>query len=73
MDNSASLLTGPRPGILDKSYLMGVGSYGEEVIEIGDNLTLIDGVLSATSGSGGSGASGSGINFLQSTLTEPDV
>lgn len=67
-----SLLVGPAPGVLDKSYLMGVGPDGEEVIEIGDNLTLIDGVLSATSGSGGSGASG-GVNFLQATLDEPDV
>lgn len=68
-----SLLVGPAPGVLDKSYLMGVGPDGEEVIEIGDNLTLIDGVLSATSGSGGSGASGGGVNFLQATLDEPDV
>lgn len=64
-----SLLVGPAPGVLDKSYLMGVGPDGEEVIEIGDNLTLIDGVLSATSGSGSS----SGVNFLQATLDEPDV
>lgn len=63
-----SLLVGPAPGVLDKSYLMGVGPDGEEVIEIGDNLTLIDGVLSATSGS-----DSSGVNFLQATLDEPNV
>ena len=64
VDNSSFLLTAPLPDTLDKSYLIGVGTYGEEVIEIGDNLTLVDGVLSATSG---------GVNFLQATLDEPDV
>lgn len=77
MDNSSSLLTAPLPDTLDKSYLIGVGTYGEEVIEIGDNLTLIDGVLSATSGSGGSsggssGVSGNGVNLLQATIEQAD-
>lgn len=70
MDNSSFLLTAPLPGTLDKSYLIGVGTDGEEVIEIGDNLTLVDGVLSATSGSGSSGSGSSGVNFLQATLDE---
>ena len=88
MDNSSSLLTAPLPDTLDKSYLIGVGTYGEEVIEIGDNLTLINGKLSATGGGssggtssggssggsgGSSGTSGGGVNFLQATLDEPDV
>ena len=81
MDNSSSLLTAPLPGTLDKSYLIGVGTYGEEVIEIGDNLTLIDGVLSATSGNGSSsggssggssGASSNGVNLLQATIERAD-
>lgn len=64
MDRSRSLLVAPRPGILDESYLLGAGPDGEEVIEIGDNLTLANGKLSAT---------GRGVNFLQATLDEPDV
>ena len=74
MDNSSSLLTAPLPDTLDKLYLIGVGPYGEKGIEIGDNLTLVDGVLSATSGSGSSGSGSSGgVNFLQATLDKPDV
>lgn len=75
MDRSAFLLTGPLPGILDKSYLIGVGPNGEEAIEIGNNLTLVDGVLSATSGGssgGSSGASGSSVNLLQATINDFD-
>lgn len=67
-----SLLVGPVPGVLDKSYLVGFGPDGEEVIEIGNNLTLIDGVLSATGGSGSSGASGSDVNLLQATIERAD-
>ena len=72
IDRSASLLVGPMPGDLDKSYLIGVGPDGEEAIGIGDNLTLVDGVLSATSGSGSSGASGNGVNLLQATIERDD-
>ena len=64
MDASKSLLTGPLPGTLTKSELVGIGPDGQEPIEIGDNLTLVDGVLSATGG---------GVNFLQATLDEPNV
>lgn len=60
------------PGILDESYLIGVGPDGEDVIRIGDNLTLVDHVLSATGGSGSSGTSGSGVNLLQATIERAD-
>lgn len=63
-----SLLVGPAPGVLDKSYLMGVGPDGEEAIEIGDNLTLIDGVLSAT-GDGSGGNVSSRLNLMNDDLT----
>lgn len=63
-----SLLIGPAPGVLDKSYLMGVGPNGEEAIEIGDNLTLVDGVLSATGGGSGGNVS-SRLNLMNDDLT----
>lgn len=77
MDNSSSLLIGPRPGILDKSELVGIGPNGQERIEIGNNLTLVDGVLSATSdgssgGSSGGTSGGGGVNFLQATVNDFD-
>ena len=44
-----------KPAGLTKTKLVGVGTNGQENIEIGDNLTLANGKLSATGG-GGSGA-----------------
>ena len=41
------------PTGLTKTKLVGVGSNGQENIEIGDNLTLTNGKLSATGGSSG--------------------
>lgn len=55
MDASKSLLTGPLPETLTKSELVGIGPNGQERIKIGDNLTLINGKLSATGGGGGGG------------------
>ena len=49
-----------KPAGLTKTKLVGVGANGQENIEIGDNLTLANGKLSA-SGGGGS----SDINVLQ--------
>lgn len=49
-----------KPAGLTKTELVGVGTNGQENIEIGDNLTLANGKLSA-SGGGGS----SDINVLQ--------
>lgn len=40
-----------RPTGLTKTKLVGVGTSGQENIEIGDNLTLIDGKLAAAGGS----------------------
>ena len=40
-----------KPAGLTKTKLVGVGSNGQENIEIGDNLTLANGKLSATGGS----------------------
>lgn len=42
-----------KPSGLTKTELVGVGANGQENIEIGDNLTLANGKLSATGGSGG--------------------
>lgn len=42
-----------KPAGLTKTKLVGVGTNGQENIEIGDNLTLANGKLSATGGSGG--------------------
>lgn len=41
-----------KPAGLTKTKLVGVGSNGQENIEIGDNLTLANGKLSATGGGG---------------------
>ena len=42
-----------KPTGLSKTKLVGVGVNGQENIEIGDNLTLANGKLSATGGGGG--------------------
>ena len=42
-----------KPTGLTKTKLVGVGVNGQENIEIGDNLTLANGKLSATGGGGG--------------------
>ena len=44
-----------KPAGLTKTKLVGVGTNGQENIEIGDNLTLVNGKLSATGGGGGGG------------------
>ena len=49
-----------KPTGLTKTKLVGVGTNGQENIEIGDNLTLANGKLSATGGGGSSD-----INVLQ--------
>lgn len=49
------------PTGLTKTKLVGVGTNGQENIEIGDNLTLANGKLSATGGGGGS----SDVNFIE--------
>ena len=51
-----------KPAGLTKTKLVGVGTNGQENIEIGDNLTLANGKLSATGG--GSGGS-SDVNFIE--------
>ena len=48
-----------KPAGLTKTKLVGVGTNGQENIEIGDNLTLANGKLSATGGGSG------GVNVLQ--------
>lgn len=53
-----------KPTGLTKTKLVGVGTNGQENIEIGDNLTLANGELSATGGGGG------GIPILDITLDE---
>lgn len=42
-----------KPTGLTKTKLVGVGTSGQENIEIGDNLTLANGKLSASGGGGG--------------------
>lgn len=44
-----------KPAGLTKTKLVGVGTNGQENIEIGDNLTLANGKLSATGGGGSGG------------------
>ena len=44
-----------KPTGLAKTKLVGVGVNGQENIEIGDNLTLANGKLSAAAGGGGDG------------------
>ena len=50
-----------KPSGLTKTKLVGVGTNGQENIEIGDNLTLANGKLSATGGVSG----GSDMNVLE--------
>ena len=51
-----------KPAGLTKTKLVGVGTNGQENIEIGDNLTLANGKLSATGGS-------SEVNIIEGTVT----
>ena len=53
-----------KPAGLTKTKLVGVGTNGQENIEIGDNLTLANGKLSATGGSSGSEG---GISVIELT------
>ena len=53
-----------KPAGLTKTKLVGVGTNGQENIEIGDNLTLANGKLSATGGSSGSKG---GISVIELT------
>lgn len=58
-----------KPTGLTKTKLVGVGTSGQENIEIGENLTLIDGKLAAVGGGGG------GIPVVEGTeekLTEEE-
>lgn len=52
-----------KPAGLTKTELVGVGTNGQENIEIGDNLTLANGKLSAT------GGGSSEINIIEGTVT----
>lgn len=54
-----------KPAGLTKTKLVGVGTNGQENIEIGDNLTLTNGKLSATGGSSG----GVELNILNGDST----
>ena len=53
-----------KPSGLTKTELVGVGANGQENIEIGDNLTLANGKLSAT------GGGGSNVNILTGSAPE---
>ena len=53
-----------KPAGLTKTKLVGVGTNGQENIEIGDNLTLANGKLSAT---GGSSEGEGGISVIELT------
>ena len=52
-----------KPAGLTKTKLVGVGTNGQENIEIGDNLTLANGKLSATGG-------GSGVEFNELVINQ---
>ena len=52
-----------KPAGLTKTKLVGVGTNGQENIEIGDNLTLANGKLSATGG----GSGGNDFDIITST------
>ena len=52
-----------KPAGLTKTKLVGVGTNGQENIEIGDNLTLANGKLSAT------GGGSSEVNIIEGTVT----
>ena len=68
MDASGFLLTAPVSGALTKSELVGIGPNGQEQIEIGNNLTLVDGVLSANGGGSGGNVSPT-LNLMNDDLT----
>ena len=53
-----------KPAGLTKTKLVGVGTNGQENIEIGDNLTLTNGKLSATGG----GSEGAAFDILNSPV-----
>ena len=55
-----------KPAGLTKTKLVGVGTNGQENIEIGDNLTLANGKLSATGG-------GSSIPVVEGTITSENT
>lgn len=55
-----------KPAGLTKTELVGVGTNGQENIEIGDNLTLANGKLSAT------GGGGSGVKTIVAQLKTPE-
>ena len=69
-----------KPAGLTKTKLVGVGSNGQENIEIGDNLTLANGKLSATGGGGSiqvidgifEQGNANGINFILNTTPSGD-
>lgn len=65
-DNVSNLIFNSlqKPAGLTKTELVGVGTNGQENIEIGDNLTLANGKLSATGG-----GSGGGIPVVEVTST----
>lgn len=56
-----------KPSGLTKTKLVGVGTNGQENIEIGDNLTLANGKLSATGGGGSGGDNVVTININDSS------
>ena len=59
-----------KPSGLTKTKLVGVGTNGQENIEIGDNLTLANGKLSATGGgSGGNKSCIIELNIINDTYT----
>jgi hypothetical protein len=60
-----------KPAGLTKTELVGVGANGQENIEIGDNLTLANGKLSATGGGGGEGLNVLSLN-LKDCMNESD-
>ena len=72
-DNVSNLIFNSlqKPKGLTKTELVGVGANGQENIEIGDNLTLANGKLSATGGGGG-GNSGSSILRKDATFVSKE-
>ena len=68
-DNVSNLIFNSlqKPKGLTKTELVGVGTNGQENIEIGDNLTLANGKLSASGGGGGS------IPVVEGTITSENI
>lgn len=62
-----------KPEGLTETVLVGVGKYGQEIIEIGDNLTLNGSKLSATGGGGSGGDSFDIITLSTDMLTYTGV